>query len=223
MTCGGYSFDSPICRGDPRRFGRKINEMTWIETFTGKRIDLLDPSPDDIDIADIAQALSNLCRFTGHCSRFYSVAEHSMWVASAVFREGEVAETVMLAALLHDATEAYVADLSRPAKQALRALVKESKLKSETPGLNEGSSYDVLESRIARAIARKFTIPYKMPPLVKEMDTRILVTEQRVLMKRNDWNLGVEPVLLAEFKAAPIHSPGEVALRFLKAFEELTG
>ncbi len=195
--------------------------MTWIETFTGNRIDLLNPSPDDIDIVDIAQALSNLCRFTGHCSRFYSVAEHSMWVTSAVHRE-DAGETVMLAALLHDATEAYVADLSRPAKHALRALVKESKFASETPGLNEGSSYDVLGGRIARAIAQKFGLTTKLPPLVKEMDTRILETERIVLMNRNDWNLGVEPVLLEEFRTTRIQTPAEVAVRFLKAFEELT-
>ena len=50
----------------------------WIQTFTGKRMYPLDPKPEDICIEDIAHALSNICRFTGHTKKFYSVGEHSI-------------------------------------------------------------------------------------------------------------------------------------------------
>jgi len=51
----------------------------WIQTHSGKRFDLLDPAPEMVDVGDIAHALGMICRFTGHCSRPYSVAEHCVW------------------------------------------------------------------------------------------------------------------------------------------------
>jgi len=80
----------------------------WIETYTGKQFYPLDPYPEDIDVRDIAHALSNLCRFTGHCRAFYSVAEHSIYVST------HVPKTMALQALFHDAPEAYIADISGP-------------------------------------------------------------------------------------------------------------
>ena len=53
----------------------------WIETYTGRKFWPLAPSPDDIDIFDIAQALSMTCRYKGHTNEFYSVAEHSVLLA----------------------------------------------------------------------------------------------------------------------------------------------
>lgn len=81
----------------------------WIETYTGKRFDYENIESNIIDITDIAHALSNTCRFNGHSSEFYSVAEHSINVALATPRH-------MLPALLHDATEAYMPDVSKPLK-----------------------------------------------------------------------------------------------------------
>jgi hypothetical protein len=69
--------------------------------------------PEDVDLRDIAHALSNLCRFTGHARRFYSVAEHSVHVSELL--EGTGLE---LAGLLHDASEAYIADVSTPVKRS---------------------------------------------------------------------------------------------------------
>ena len=86
----------------------------WIETFTGKKFDYEDITSNEIDIRDIAHALSNTCRFNGHCSRFYSVAEHSILVSSEI--EKVFGIKAALPALLHDATEAYMPDVSKPLK-----------------------------------------------------------------------------------------------------------
>lgn len=77
-----------------------------IRTYTGKLVNPIDMKPEDIDIRDIAHGLSNTCRFNGQCNRFYSVAEHSVHVASIV------PEPYKFAALLHDASEAYLSDLN---------------------------------------------------------------------------------------------------------------
>lgn len=82
-----------------------------IQTYSGLMVDPLHLSIQDIRLEDIAHALSNLCRFTGHVKRFYSVAEHSVrcsWLVDSVLAPF---------ALLHDASEAYLQDISRPLKQ----------------------------------------------------------------------------------------------------------
>src|ERR1051325_4550411 len=85
----------------------------WMQTFSGRRFYPLSPRSDELDPADIAHALSLLCRFAGHVERFYSVAEHCVHLSYAVPPEDA------LAALLHDATEAYVVDVPRPLKRSL--------------------------------------------------------------------------------------------------------
>src|SRR5215213_11515028 len=84
-----------------------------IQTFTGKFVTPLDPKIDQIDIIDIAHALSNMCRYAGHVRKFYSVAEHSILASYYVF------EDEALEALLHDATEAYLVDVPKPYKHML--------------------------------------------------------------------------------------------------------
>lgn len=93
----------------------------WITTYTGKRFSPLHPDPDDVDIEDIAHALSQICRFGGHTKEFYSVAQHCYYVAELVeewllsisryWKKGVVAQ-----ALLHDASEAYLGDVVTPVK-----------------------------------------------------------------------------------------------------------
>lgn len=82
-----------------------------IQTYTGLMVDPLHLSIQDIRLEDIAHALSNLCRFTGHVREFYSVAEHSVWVSHLV------PEWAAKYALIHDASEAYLQDIPRPLKQ----------------------------------------------------------------------------------------------------------
>ena len=86
-----------------------------INTYTGKKLYFESPSRGDIDIKDIAHALSMLCRFTGHTSQFYSVASHSLLVAEHC----EGGPVCRMVGLLHDAAEAYLGDVSSPLKSLL--------------------------------------------------------------------------------------------------------
>jgi len=94
--------------------------MTWILTATGREFDLAHPSAQQIDIRDIAWHLAHICRFTGATSRHYSVAEHSLHVSLHVELQG-LPPAAQLAALLHDAHEAYCGDVTTPVKEALGA------------------------------------------------------------------------------------------------------
>lgn len=143
-----------------------MSENAWIETFTGKRFHLLAPQPDEIDIVDIAHGLSNLCRFTGHTRDFYSVAQHSFLVSHQVPAE------LALTALLHDATEAYISDLSRP-------------LKHFTP---VGAAYQEIEERIAKTIAEKFGTVHPLPSEVQHADHQLLYAEKEQLMSSANAN-----------------------------------
>lgn len=90
-----------------------MSSKTWMETWSGKRVDLLNPDPSQIDIRDIAHHLSILNRFTGATKVPYSVAQHSLYVSMLV------PEHLQLHALLHDAHEAYTNDISTPLKECL--------------------------------------------------------------------------------------------------------
>lgn len=88
-----------------------------IETHTGRLVDPFAMSADGVNVTDIAHALSNICRYGGHCSRHYSVAEHSLYVARWLEREGKSCD-VVLAGLMHDASEAYLGDIPNPIKRS---------------------------------------------------------------------------------------------------------
>ncbi len=168
--------------------------MSWIQTWTGKPFEPLNPDPETIDIADIAHALSMLCRFNGHCTRFYSVAEHS--VRASVLVPPEDA----LWALLHDAAEAYVSDLPRPIKDELPV-------------------FRTLEDRLLRVIVGHFGLPWPMPESVRLADDIMLVTEQRDLMRPppRPWGLNAAP--LPE-RIVPV-GPAEAEAAFLERFGKL--
>ena len=141
-------------------------DNAWIETFTGKKFHLLDPQPEEVCIEDIAHALALSCRFCGHVRQFYSVAEHSIHVSN-------ICEPVdALWGLLHDASEAYIADLSRPVKHC-------------TP---VGPPYIAVEARIMAVIAAKFGLPTTMPPGVKVADNTLLFAEKDKLMSGVAWD-----------------------------------
>lgn len=135
-----------------------------IRTHSGKYLNPLAPSPDDICIEDIAHALSHLCRFGGHTSFFYSVAEHSLDVADRCNKARQ------LEALLHDASEAYLLDIPSPVK----ALI---------PGYKEA------EDRLMKVIAEKFGFAYPLSPEVKLADKAALEEEWEAIVLRG----GVEP------------------------------
>lgn len=131
----------------------------WMQTFTGGRYYPTSPRSDEIDPVDIAHALSLLCRFAGHVDRFYSVAEHCVLMSQVVAPENA------LAALLHDATEAYVVDVPRPLKRYI-------------------ADYRAIEDAVWTVIAIRFGLELALPDDVKAADNRILVNERRTLLSR---------------------------------------
>lgn len=139
--------------------------MTWLQTYTGKAVSLIEPKPEQIDLEDIAHSLSLQCRFNGHVSQFYSIAEHSILVQMALLSRGE-SKKVQRIGLMHDAAEAYVGDLVAPIKRL--------------PGL---SVYRALETAIwTEAIAPRFGLPDRIPDVVKRADLCMLVQEARELL-----------------------------------------
>jgi hypothetical protein len=123
-------------------------------TYSGRMVDLLRPDPEQIELIDIAHALARITRFTGHGDQCFTVAQHSVMVH-------DIARVPW--ALLHDAAEAYVGDVSSPMKVAMRTLF------DSTP-----SEFDVIESRWQHAIAIRFGVPIVD---VKDADTGALLNE----------------------------------------------
>lgn len=87
----------------------------YIVSNSGLEVDVANLTPETVSLPDIYHALSNQCRYNGHTNVFYSVAEHSVLVARMAALAGQSLET-QIAALLHDAHEAYVSDLPSPHK-----------------------------------------------------------------------------------------------------------
>ena len=92
--------------------------MSYITTVTGKHFDPMNPDLQEIDIVDIAHALSLICRGNGHIKFFYSVAQHSIACAAEAVARG-CSQEVIIGCLLHDASEAYLSDVTRPVKKEL--------------------------------------------------------------------------------------------------------
>lgn len=131
----------------------KDRKGAWMQCYSGTRFFPIDPRPEEVDPVDIAHALSLACRYGGHVKRFYSVAEHCVILYRAASPENR------LWALLHDAPEAYIADIVRPAKGALQP------------------AYGNVEAGIMAAVCMRFGLEPDMPDEVKELDNLILYNE----------------------------------------------
>ncbi len=143
----------------------------WMTTFTGRKFWPLDPRPEEIYIEDIAHALSLMCRFNGHCAFHYSVAQHSCYVAELVAkREPKYA----LTALLHDAAEAYLADIIRPVKRFLLG-------------------WQEIDSKVMHAIVARYNLArYPMPEVVAWADNVMLAVEHRdIIPSDHEWSVDV--------------------------------
>jgi hypothetical protein len=173
----------------------KVGIGPTIMLRSGAWFDFCAPAESAFTIEDIAHGLANICRYSGQCSSFYSVAEHSILVS-------DTATGFEFEALLHDAAEAFLGDITRPLKQML-------------------PEYKRIETEVERAILDRFGVASPLPPQVKQADLRVLAAEQKQIMPEgtDGWVRGqrVEP--------APIivrHLSPEKAKRcFLARFEEL--
>lgn len=168
----------------------------WIQTYSGRRFNPLNPIPETIVIQDIAHALSMICRYNGHCNYFYSVAQHSVLVS--YFCD----EVDALWGLLHDASEGLGAcDIPAPLKHA-----------------PEFRFYKEIENKIQQAVCTRFNLPIQEPPGVKRADKLLLATEaQSVLNRRKDWKLPVDP---APFMVSKLN-PEEAKILFMNRFFDL--
>lgn len=173
----------------------EAREGDWIQTFSGRAFRPLDPRPDEIDIEDVAHALAMKCRYGGHTACFYSVAEHCVLISEAVAPEHA------LWGLLHDAAEAYLADVPKPVKPLL-------------------AGWHAIEARVMRAVCRRFGLPEQEPAEVKAADRAILTDEKLVLMKDGPaWGHLIDP-LGVSIRAM---DPTDAKHAFLARFAELTG
>lgn len=151
----------------------------WKQTYSGRQFFPLDPKPEDIDILDIAKALSRICRYGGHLDFHYSVAQHCVLVARDLEERGLDRQT-QFAGLLHDAAEAYLGDVCGTFKD-----------------LPQFEGYRELEYCLERTIEHRYGLPYGWlnHPEVKRSDARLLATEYRYLVpnSQDPWGLKEPP------------------------------
>jgi uncharacterized protein len=174
----------------------------YLQTVSGRWVNPFDPDRDQLDAGDIARALANQCRFGGHSRVFYSVAQHSVIVSQLVEQRGGDTEDAF-AALMHDATEAYLGDMPHP-------------IKHRSP---LGAAFKAAEVTLEQAIRDRFRIKPDVPE-VKRADRALLATERRAFSAET-WHWpeleGVEPIDL-ELTA---WSPDDAAQAFAERYAEL--
>jgi hypothetical protein len=172
----------------------------YIKSASGKSFNFLEPRQEDICIEDIAHALSQVNRYAGHAPFPYSVARHSILVSY------EVRPQNALMGLLHDASEAYLADISRPLKNLL-------------------PDYSAIERRVEEVISAKFSLPFVFPPDVKRADLAVFNAEVRDLFPKSYPDEWILPEPAPE--GLVIRDEGsqwfDERYRFLKRFADLGG
>ncbi len=171
----------------------------WISLLSGGTFNYNRPQDSNVTLDDLASALSNVCRFSGHLPCFYSVAQHLVNTSRIVRPE------FAFDALMHDTAEAFTNDLPTPLKWAL-PIFKE------------------LEVKIEAAMAGKFGFNYPYPPEVKQADTEMLILE-KLYVKRDDsvwpnYEGIVVDYLIDKVDLKP-WQPQRAKREFLKRYEEL--
>ncbi len=173
----------------------------WIELITGGRFYFNKPA---FDLGAIAHSLSHVCRFTGHCRKFYSVAEHSVLV-SRIMEDMGLGDP--LEGLLHDGVESVLADVARPIKSLLK-------------------DYNALEAALDVAMRKQFALPEQMTDGCKRADTIALMIEAREIMPNKGANFENIPDedLLAAKKASYMimaWSPENARERFMTRMHDI--
>lgn len=172
----------------------------WIGLLSGARMNYNKPEESDVTLDDLASALSNICRFSGHLPCFYSVAQHLVNTSRIVPAE------LAFDALMHDTAEAFTNDLPTPLKWSL-PIFKE------------------LETRIEAAMAQKFGFNFPYDPAVKLADTQMLLLEKNyVKMDDRVWPYyeDIKFEHLRDLVDLKPWQPVRAKREFLERFEELT-
>ena len=177
-----------------------MREDPWALTSTGRRVDLLCPDPESIEIDDIAHGLSRTCRFCGQAPQTYTVAQHSCLVSELVHPD------FALQGLLHDATEAYLGDLNGTLKR--HALL---------------AGYRMIEEGLREAICRRFAIDVELPPEVRRADQVALYNEKRALFPSAAAWPGESVCEFIELDLSDPWWPAQAKALFLSRFDELVG
>ncbi len=179
-----------------------------IPTYTGRPINPLAVMPDQIDVRDIAHALSQRARWSGHTREFWSVAEHSLLVADILEGWDNSDPDLLLWGLLHDAAEAYLPDVATPIKGLVTIEAGVGRV-----------SFAWVEQCLLRAIAGAFGLAWPVPVAVKQADRIATATEAR--------DLFAPPVRLPDYpkpmgrRISGGWPMGETEELFLERFEAL--
>jgi 5'-deoxynucleotidase YfbR-like HD superfamily hydrolase len=173
----------------------------WIELITGGRFYFNKPM---YDVGAVAHSLSHICRFTGHCRKFYSVAEHSILV-SRIMEDMGLGDP--MEGLLHDGVESVLADVARPVKVLLK-------------------DYKALEHALDSAMRKQFALPEATTDGCKKADSIALLIEARELMPNKGENFENMPddVVLAARKATYMiaaWSPENARERFMTRMHDV--
>jgi len=186
----------------------------WQRMLSGRRLDLLNPSPMDIEIEDIAHGLSFVARWNGqtHGKYPYSVAEHSVFVEQLFFNlNPHINPKWRLAALLHDAPEYVIGDMISPVKSAV------------------GPGYAEMDERLTASIHLRFGLPAKIPDVIKKQiklaDTSSAWLEavQIAGFNEKEANTLFGKPTLSDLPAIILrpHEPMQVKGQFLEVFNDL--
>lgn len=177
-------------------FQTKSSISVWTPEGGDVFFDLLSPEGFDFRIETVAHALSHLCRYTGHVNRFYSVAEHSVMVSLLVPHH------LALEGLLHDASEAFLGDVSSP----LKALLPD---------------YKAIEYRVEQALATHFGLEFPYPQQIKDADKRAYLQERQEIAPCRDTLWHTEYRAARKTKAVGL-TPEEAARLFMVRYEEVS-
>lgn len=206
---------------------QSLPPRAWQRMLSGRRLNLLDPSPFDIELEDIAHGLARMARWNGqtHGDNAYSVASHCLLVEALLVRyiQPRASPKLRLAALFHDAAEYVIGDLISPFKHAI------------------GGDYKKIELALARAIHMRFGLPAELPEeweiVIKQADRAAAYYEATHLVgftpeeaqeiwgklpwlaKQEKGEQVLNAWLLAELIPLP---SAQSAIRFCQRFDELT-
>ena len=166
----------------------------WVQTYSGIRFDLLEPTVDMVEIGDIAHHLATSNRFNGAADEPYSIAQHSLAVAHAVAEETSIDPTAVLYALLHDAEEAYMGDLVSPLKSV--------------PAIK--AAWKPIADNISSVIFEAFGLPRQMPDHIAEI---VHATDLAMCVKEKNELFANPQAQRWELEESVRPHPGMLALR----------